>query len=374
MLGNRNIRSILACGLLLLPCSLLVMACGGKEDAPRVVGDSDIIPKKNPLQNCEAEAALEAELDYISEFVGTSAGWGASPDGSPVPPSAAGAIYNTCPADSSFDCCQYEDDQNWSVPPEDLASDDLRARVKAERKLNKTYRCAPRDAKFVAAIKGSSSTQEVDEPIPCAKYKNLAKPNRAFHVRAARLTDWGANIYHSFPTPRDASEFDGLSFWVRLGQGGTQTVGKSIFVAFEDVFTKEDQLKFKLETDPETGEYLMQERPNGDLEPVFALDELGNRILEHPTSSPGAPAFNCYDVGVDNLKCDRFGAGVGLEPEWRFVKLPFSKLRQRGFGVKSPAGRVLREALLAVSIYVDVGNWDFWIDQVAFYKEPKKSK
>lgn len=390
MRGNRNNRNGSLLGIL-LPCCFVVTACGGREGT-RLIEDSDVIPKGSPLQDCAAEKALEATLFSISDFDSQVAtGWGYSKDDSPKPEYAPGPIYTSCPADSALDCCRYAGESAWTIPPEQLDSkgncradgNDCR-RIKEEQKLNKKYKCAPEAGPFISVFGGNVPTQVLDVALPCDKYKDPTETHRGLHVRAARLSDWGAQVYYNF-RPRingveyqsqDASQYDGVSFWIRLGQGGSgaQPVGRSVFVAFDDVFTKENQLKFELKIDPETGEYLMQERPNGDLEPVFELDENGQPIPVNITASKNIQANYCYDVGVDTLKCDRFGAGVGLEAKWRFVKIPFAKMRQRGFGVKSPAGRVLREQLMGMSIYVDVGNWDFWIDQVAFYKEPAQSE
>lgn len=199
-------------------------------------------------------------------------------------------------------------------------------------------------------------------------------------MRAARLTDWGAQLYYSFQTPKDASMYDGVSFWVKRGKGGqgAQPVGRTLFVVFDDKFTKENQLKYEIETDPDTGDYVLEENPTSQLMvPKFKLDDSGNQIPVYTTATQDLPrenriqANNCYDIAIDTMKCDRFGAGVGLEPEWRFVKIPFDSMKQRGYGVKSPAGRLLTEELLAFGVYLDVGNWDIWIDQVAFYKDPK---
>ena len=200
------------------------------------------------------------------------------------------------------------------------------------------------------------------------------------HLRAARFTDWGAQLYQSFSPPKDASLYDGISFWVKRGKGGSgaQPVGQTLFVVFDDKFTKENQPKFEIEVDPTNGDYVMETDPTTWLMvPKYVLGEDGNPKPVLTAATQDLPkdqqiqAQTCYDVAVDTMKCDRYGAGVGLSPEWRFVKIPFDSLRQRGYGVKSPAGRVLKEELLAFGVYMDVGNWDFWIDQVAFYSDPK---
>jgi hypothetical protein len=477
------------------------MACGG-EDQGRPVGDSNRLPKDEQPQNCKAEALLpladaraaltdaqKAQLGLrdllpMGDFKTGANGWATSTDSSPQPPTAARPIKSTCPRDSKFDCCTYSAyNDEWrtyeALTPDQLAqvkagqADDLLtqaevAQVELEKELQKSYKCAPLPDPvppdfFCPALGSSLSAQLVEKPSACAKDKeywtgtgffglgscqplasacDLAQPaGSALHIRGARFTDWGAQIYRSTLDPAspsatrpfDASKYDGISFWVRLGQGGTQPVGKSMFVVFDDELTKENQLKFKLNVNEFTGDsfklkyadaegtYALDDNDylrdingkcardaKGNAVLNFVKDELGNYVLDSngnkvlyerdshgnkildyaldPNTGAKIPewtaystpdnmvqANNCYDVSVDVLKCDRFGAGVGLEPEWRFVKVPFANMRQRGYGVVSPAGRLLTESLLAFGIYLDVGNWDFWIDNVAYYSDPKSA-
>ena len=77
---------------------------------------------------------------------------------------------------------------------------------------------------------------------------------------------------------------------------------------------------------------------------------------------PGAP---------DAEKCDPFGAAVLMTEEWRFVKLPFAHLQQKGFGVPAPSGHVDPSALLGMQFGLAAGNWDLWLDDIAFFKEAK---
>jgi hypothetical protein len=72
----------------------------------------------------------------------------------------------------------------------------------------------------------------------------------------------------------------------------------------------------------------------------------------------------------DARKCDPFGFGVLLTPDWRFIKLPFANARQKGFGVPSPLGTLDTSALLGLQLGVSAGDLDVWIDDIAFYREP----
>ncbi len=343
MLANRS-SVALKWGFPLVGLALLTMGCGGKDEV-RPVGDSTK-PSESALSDCEAQGALEQQSllplgDFEVESVGS---WGSTTDKS---------SNIRCPQDSSFDCC-----------PSGLTQEQ-------QKKLG--LNCPPTDdVPMTSLFFGSTGSQQIPADWPAA-CPGAAPKGRALHVRAAQFTAWGAQVYYTFSPAKDASMFDGISCWVRLGQGGTAKVGQSLFVVLEDKFTKENQDKYEIAVD-ENGAYVLEPNANEDPTPVFATDPAtGERILQYPAYSTNVPAKTCYDVNVDAMKCDRFGAGIGLEPEWRFIKIPFDSMRQRGYGVKSPAGRVLKEELLGFGVYMDVGTWDFWIDQVAFYKDAPQS-
>jgi hypothetical protein len=497
MLANRRASSqfLQTRWLLLL---LLAIACGG-EDKGRLVGDSYSTSKVPGAGGTQASTApATVVLLQSGDFEGSTAnGWGSTTDGSPKPTTAPRPIKATCPQDSKYDCCIPEDDPLWvnlgidlqakglsldklaQLAPDELELELVQAALDAreanseravasaglsqltsdeqtnvqneiqfvqEANLQHDYRCAPAGSSFCPSLSSSLATQAIDltpdtagSPSAVIGTSSGSTPDwpsgRALHIRAARFTDWGAQVYFSYklnPTSNpweydgafDASGYDGISMWVRLGHGGTQPVGRSLFIVFEDKFTKENQPKYAI-NESCTGEiwklvescrvklaeqgcdYLESEScdagetgncnrcyaldGNGD----YARDAKGDRILAYELDAQGhqiidyvpdpefpdklatvkmaydeqVEAKNCYDVPVDSQKCDRFGAGIGLEKQWRFVKIPFSAMRQRGYGLKSPAGRLLVEQLLGFGIYMDIGNWDFWIEKVAFYTD-----
>jgi hypothetical protein len=88
--------------------------------------------------------------------------------------------------------------------------------------------------------------------------------------------------------------------------------------------------------------------------------------------------YNAVDVdGVDGndpllSQCDKFGAGVGISTDWRFFKVPFSRMRQRAYGRPSllpgPDSKII-----GIEFSLDGENWDFWIDDLALYREPDAS-
>ena len=60
-------------------------------------------------------------------------------------------------------------------------------------------------------------------------------------------------------------------------------------------------------------------------------------------------------------------AEIELGAEWRFFEIPFAGMKQRGFGRKVTKPDV--KGILGVSIGFGTGSWDFWVDDVAFYRE-----
>ncbi len=155
----------------------------------------------------------------------------------------------------------------------------------------------------------------------------------------------------------DATEWSGISLWVRKGTGPSAS---SIFASVAERFTV----------------------PSGGL--LFEAGESVN--LLQPSQCPadqtmGGPcycAFNAADVDgngtLDPLQsqCDRFGAGVGIATDWRFFKIPFTRMRQRAYGRPSPLPAP-DPLILGVEIGLDGENWDIWVDDLAFYREPAVS-
>lgn len=128
--------------------------------------------------------------------------------------------------------------------------------------------------------------------------------------------------------PYDASGWDGISLWVRLGAGPSN---RAMLVAAKDPFSGATP---------------------------------GAAAAPHPycETADGVP---------DAQKCDSFGLAVLLEPEWRFVKVPFALMQQKGFGAPSPTGKLDAAQLDALELGFSAGDWDLWIDDISFYREPR---
>lgn len=146
---------------------------------------------------------------------------------------------------------------------------------------------------------------------------------------ALRLRARGLEIYggafgiNFFLRAEDASAWEGIAFWARRGSDS----GRSLFVSVSDKYTDEN-----------SGAPLQPEGKPFCFEQTERMEE----------------------------KCDRFGAGVGLGLEWRHYLVPFADMKQRGFGKVAPA--LDTQNLVGLSFGFEVGEWDIWADDVAFFR------
>lgn len=202
-------------------------------------------------------------------------------------------------------------------------------------------------------------------PLEAPKCATDAAAGSAFHVRAIGFTaygySFGFNGLNAIPgagaaTYFDTAEWTGLSMWVRKGSSDSNS---SIFASVSDRFTD----------------------PSGDFLGLFSEAESAQLLAPAQCPTDQAMGAGCYcnfnAVDVDNngtpdpllSQCDRFGAGIGIATEWRFFKVPFSRMRQRAYGRPSALSQPDR-AILGIDIGLDGENWDFWIDDIAFYRDP----
>jgi len=144
--------------------------------------------------------------------------------------------------------------------------------------------------------------------------------SRAFRMTGEGLRIWGMVFGWNFRDgTRDLSEWEGISFWARRGSSES---GRSLFFSV-----------FDPQTDTSGG-----------------LCDSDSEILAE--------------------KCDAYGTGVGLDLEWRHFAIPFSALRQRGFGVATE--ELLVDEVIGFNWAADKGKWDVWIDDVALYRTPRE--
>jgi hypothetical protein len=174
------------------------------------------------------------------------------------------------------------------------------------------------------ACDASQSPHIFDKPLPATRIPDEGRcgSQYALHLTTAKLIDWGANIGNNLAPPFDGTEWEGISFWARRAPESRGTVR----VELADKHTD--------------GNY---------------IDEKG--------SPPCLLEFERDDL---KLGCDRFGGYALVGPDWEFFKLPFSELRQAGWGVKAPEFDTA--GLRTVTFLFPAGSWDIWIDDVTFYR------
>jgi hypothetical protein len=156
---------------------------------------------------------------------------------------------------------------------------------------------------------------------------------------------WGAALDLNFSPTFDASDWDGVAFWVRRGSA---TNGAAFVLSVIDQ-----------QNDAIGGDFTSDEAPG-----------CGCRQTD-PKNDPRA--WTCSkDPGSDfpdSKKCDAFGAAVSLTDDWSFVTIPFDRIRQKGFGAVS--GPFDPSLLRRLQFLMTSGSWDYWIDDLSFYRKPR---
>jgi hypothetical protein len=156
----------------------------------------------------------------------------------------------------------------------------------------------------------------------------------ALHVKAGPFPNWGGNAGTRFPIPFDASGYDGIAVWMRTAPGFSNAP------------------KITISDKNTDGQYNMSP-PNGGTQ---LCDPNPNCQVQ--TSQGNS---NCYNVG-----CDPFGAYTPMTENWRLFLLSFEEMRQGGWGRQRSAPDL--GAILSIQIGFAVGTWDFWVDDIAFYR------
>jgi len=175
------------------------------------------------------------------------------------------------------------------------------------------------DGSPTAQLEPPSSAPE-PPPVPIAGEGlcDGANTTKAYRLQASGLRIWGASFGVDFPEENgvDASRYDGIVLWVRHGE----ISGRSMFL----------------------------------------------QLNQPTTDSRFGDCVSDADIVSEN--CDAFGAGLGLSSEWRFFKIPFAVMEQRGFGM--PADDPQLASIFGFQFTLERGNWDIWLDDLAWYNEP----
>lgn len=302
-----------------LACFAVVLAvsgCAGEDDgrpapAPPATG---VVPRAD-----DCAVAAEYEFQPILTFEG---------EVRPLAGGVMGTISTTCDASLGAPSCRFYVNHDTEA-----SFDDTDTIVPAG--------CPPGIVTTTNPRQGSSQLNGV-----AVEGGLCGTESYAFHYTASNLAvcfnaatgrrGWGGSIDIELAPdaddpPLDMSEWDGVSLWVR---SGSATALRAISLLVSDYYTQGGSFE-----DPRTGE-----------------------------------TVSCDAVGVDvadSTKCDAFGVAITLPSEWSFVTIPFGALRQKGFGVPAPLGELDPAQLLRIQLSISSGDWDFWVDELAFYRVPR---
>jgi len=163
-----------------------------------------------------------------------------------------------------------------------------------------------------------------DKPLPAEAISGGRCGSRfALHVRGGPFVDGGGSVGLTFSAPFDASAFDGIAFWARRGPLGRNALRVEV-----------------------SERHTEQKYDKGDGKPIC------DPVTTEDDTSRG---------------CDKFGGYAVTSDDWRLFLLPFAELRQAGWGLQAPFLDIW--GLMSLSFRFDAGNWDFWLDDVSFYRQ-----
>jgi hypothetical protein len=176
------------------------------------------------------------------------------------------------------------------------------------------------------------------KPIPAAEIQNGGRCGSRYSMRVrgpltnGPFTDWGLQFKRDMTgSPFDASSYDGVAFWARIGPGSRGILR----------FSAADRFTWEKYVDPVTQTSVC----------------LGQ----------GRPTIDQYVDGGSTDGCDETGTYFNVSGDWRFYTLPFSEMRQAGWGKKEPYFDIWN--LLGMGFLTNAGAWwDIWIDDIAWYR------
>lgn len=154
----------------------------------------------------------------------------------------------------------------------------------------------------------------------------------AMHVTGSGFTSYGPSLSQDYVyqgdgglvgMPQDFSEYTGVMYWAR--KGDTASAAPTLRLIVNDVNT-------------------------------HALGGVCDPTAK--TGSASMPSNACFDGWM---------AEKAIPTVWTLVKLPFSVLKQGGFGKAEPA--IAKDKIYGLTFQMpNMAAWDFWIDDISFYK------
>lgn len=175
-----------------------------------------------------------------------------------------------------------------------------------------------------AACVASQSPHSFDAPLPAERIAPArCGSSYAIHCRTAALSGWGGNLGARFSPPLDGHLWTGISFWARRGASGRNALRV----------------------------------------------ELSDRSTDEESAGRDGAATCAPNPSPDVLEtgCDKYGAHIVLDEDWHLFLLPFAELDQAGWG--KPAPVLDLTALWSLRYSYGPGTWDYWLDDVALYRD-----
>jgi len=306
----RGLPGAAASGLL-----VLALGCGGEdrgrpgEKAP-LEAPSD--PGARPV-SCDVDSELELVMIDDFESGAANAAWYTNND---VCEPCQDLLNDISLIDRLAHCPRFPDEPECNDPDNQDFLPGPRATELRDDREAKLAVCAP-------PCRASQFPSLFDKPLPADVVPGTrCGSTRALHLSGGPFLDWGGNAGMNFVPPRDASPFEGVAFWARRGGAGRNPLR----IELSERHTDQNY-------DQGNGQPLCQPDTNDD---------------------------NSF------LGCDKWGAHAVLDDDWRFYLLPFAEFRQAGWGRPAPFLDIWR--LMSITLRYDAGYWDFWIDDIAFYR------
>lgn len=267
----------------------------------------------------------------LPSLLGTSVGLSGcgGTSGEPLGGGAAGAPGDTGPARPT-DCSageEYEflmvDDFELGAATGAFTNNEVCARCQEIDEADQQELFACQDS-----CRESQDPTDFDKPLPAELIPEGRCGSRyALHIKSQSFHEWGGIVGFPFAPAIDVREYEGVSFWGRVAWGTRSTVRASVLDPETDATY----------VDPETG---------------------------------GALCAGESDLDEFEEACDAFGNYAVMTGDWRLYRIPFSEMRQRGYGHLSHVLDL--GAILQVSIEYGMGAWDFWIDDISFYRQKEE--
>jgi len=175
----------------------------------------------------------------------------------------------------------------------------------------------------------AASPNPYQKPLPAARIQEPRCGSQfAMNIRGGPMTRWGGVMGVQFAAPGiDASDWDGVAFWARVGPESRHPIRFEVSDKFTD-----DKVREEAETDEERAQSCLSDAPRDQT----------------------------------RQGCDKFGVNRSLTTDWQFFAIPFEEMRQSGWGMQAPY--LDKAGLRSLSFMYATGVWDIWIDDLALFR------